>query len=200
MYPNRVTEAKKIDGFEISKNHSMVTITRDPNEADKKYAADYRKKYGVKMPSLNRPIVVSAYYNAIPGCCSGVILSRLAFPSIRGSKKKTSIASRARLLKLLMAQFNSYAIMMYIIRSDNKAGNPKVFTAAGWKKSRGPAGRYSPYNYTLDTYTVDPRTPKRKLPNLKPKKKEIEETIVPTHLTLRGKLLGTTIEYLEKRK
>lgn len=165
------------DGLELTKSSSMITITRESNKADEEYAIAYEKRYNAKYTSNARPIAITAYYHKIPGCCSGTMLSRLSFPlsknkDIMKPGKQISIVNRAKLLKLLMKQFDREAILLYVGRSDSKV-LPKTFAKAGWKKSTGPVGRYN-RNYTLDTYTVDPRTPKRKLlPPLKSKKKKV---------------------------
>jgi hypothetical protein len=200
-YLGRNVVAHKLeDGFEVSRSNHLITITREPNKADEKYAESYEKRYGVKLRGNNRPVAVQAYSNKIPGCCSGTILSRLSFPPPRDSRtrygngKPLSIVKRAELLKLLMKQFTNEAMLLYVCRSDNK-DLPKIFSKAGWKKSRGPVGKYSPYNYTLDTYTVDPRTPKRKLPPLPTKKKtvKIEEPKAPV------KRYGISVENIKRR-
>lgn len=178
-YTIGTANAHKLDnGFELTKNGNRITITREPDKADKEYAKSYLTRYGLGLRGSPRPIVISAFYTKIPGCCSGTMLSRLNFPLPRHATnplkqgRQLSIVKRAKLLKLLMNQFSREAMLLYVGRSDSKI-LPKTFAKAGWKKSRGPVGSYTPYNYTLDTYTVDPRIPKRKLPPLEDKKKKV---------------------------
>lgn len=203
-YTMATATPKKIDGgFEISRRNNAITITREPDKADEKYKENYKKRFGVNLRNYGRPVAVNTFFNKIPGCCSGTMLSRLTFPlhrtsDVLGQGKQISVAKRAKLLKILMNQFNREAMLLYVCRSDNKY-LPKVFTKAGWKKSRGPVGRYSPYNYTLDTYTVDPRTPKRKLPPLKKKiKKKVVTQAQPVYVGWR-KYFGFSISNIKRR-
>ncbi len=170
MYPTRVIDAKKIGDLEISKSNSLITITSPPTKEEIKRVKDYNKKRGQTVLQPHRMTIATSYYNPIPGCCSGVILHRMMIPNSMSGKSLT-LAKRAEYLKLLMNEFSYNAILMYVVRSDNELIS-KVLSKAGWKKLRGPVGRYSPYDYTLDTYTVDPRTPKKKLPPLKPTEKK----------------------------
>lgn len=203
MYPRRNIKARNLkEGYQVSKSGAHIQITREPTEADKKYIEDYNNRYHMKYRGGERPVAISAYYNTIPGCCSGLMISRLNFGRTLGNAKSPSLAQRTELLKMLMQQFKTHAILMYLARSDNSQ-LPETFHKAGWKKSRGPVGKYTPYNYTLDVYTVDPRIPKKKLPSLKLTKKKkvglvaMEER--PVALTGRYRYIGNSIETIKRR-
>ncbi len=162
------------EDYVVTFNNTRITITSIPNDEDKKRAEAYKKQYG--YPSRNSSFGrthLSAGVTGLSGTCSGKLISLLSIPSSY-KNKSASITEKAELVKMMMARFSTFAILVYICRSSN-ATISKVLTKAGWKKSRGPTGKYSPWDYTLDVYTVDPRLPKKKLPLIRKKKRVVSK-------------------------
>ncbi len=200
MYPPQ--RSVNVGEYTISMANKRLTITGPPDKAQIKYAKDYAKQYGYKYPGSSKKMTIaSVHYSGLDGCCSGHLFSRLTF--IKGiAGKQPTVVMKVKYLRMMLDMFNHDALVLYIARSDN-AKLTALFKRAGWKKSRGPVGKYSPYNYTLDTYTVDPRTPKHRLPPLNKSKKVVAKKEAPIEVPVVyigwRKYFGFSVDNIRRR-